>query len=94
MASRDSGSYGNSYREGGFGCAVADVGYTYGIDGEVCTGTNSVPFIFDSSAKHYVGPDSPGSQLLIRVKPDDPGFSVVRQHDLYRLEHGFRIETK
>jgi hypothetical protein len=82
------------YRHSGIGCAVADVSYRYEIDGQVYTGTNSVPFISDGSAKDYVEHYSPKSQLLIRVRPGYPGVSVVRETDLYRVEHGFRLETK
>jgi hypothetical protein len=82
------------YRRGGIGCAVADVSYRYEIDGQVYTGTNSVPFISDGSAKDYVEHYSPKNRLLIRAKAEDLGSSVVREADLYRVEHGFRLETK
>ena len=82
------------YRRGGIGCAVADISYRYEIDGQLYTGTNSVPFISDGSAKDYVEHYGPKSQMLIRVRPGDPGFSVVREADLYRVEHGFGLETK
>jgi hypothetical protein len=82
------------YRRGGIGCAVADISYKYEIDGQVYTGTNSVPFISNGAAKDYVERYSPNNQLLIRVRPEVPGSSVVREVDLYRVEHGFRLETK
>lgn len=84
----------SSYRKGGLGCAVADVGYMYKIDGEVYIGTNSVPFIIDSSAKDYIERYSPKSEMVIRVKPGKPESSLVREDDLYRVEHGFRLQTK
>src|SRR5579864_7632011 len=81
------------YRSG-FGCAVADLSYKYKFDGRAYTGTNSVPFIYDRSAKEYIEHYAPKSQIIIRVKPGDPGLSVVREGDLYRVEHGFRLEIK
>jgi uncharacterized protein DUF3592 len=83
-----------NYRRGGIGCAVADVSYKYEIDGQFYTGTNSVPFISNGSAKDYVAHYSPTNQLLIRVRTEDPASSIVREADLYRVEHGFRLETK
>lgn len=83
-----------SYRAGGIGCAVADIGYRYEIDDQVHIGTNSVPFIFSSSAREYVEHCSPNSQIVIRVKLGSPALSVVREDDLYRLEQGFRLQTK
>ena len=55
---------------------------------------NSVPFISNRSAKEYIEHYSPKSQIIIRVKPGAPKCSVVREADLYRVEHGFRLETK
>ena len=83
-----------NYRQGGIGCAVADVSYKYEIESRAYTGTNSLPFISDRSAKDYVEHYTPGSEIVIRVKPDDLEFSVVRESDLYRVEHGFQFETK
>ena len=83
-----------TYRSGGIGCAVAEVGYIDKIDGQVYTGTNSVPFIFSTAARGYIERYSPKNELLIRVKPDRPESSLVREDDLYRLEHGFQLQTK
>lgn len=85
---------GASYRAGGVGCAVAYIGYKYMINGQVCTGMNSVPLVFTGSAKDDVEHYSPQNERVIRVRPDRPESSLVREHDLYRLEHGFRMQTK
>lgn len=83
-----------SYRTGGIGCAVADVGYMYEIDDQVYTGINSAPFIFDSSARDYAKHYSPKSNLMIRVKPESPLCSVVQDNDQYPVEHGLRLQAK
>ena len=79
---------------GGFGCAVANVTYKYRVDGELYTGTDSNPFVSTDSAKDYLQDHPTGSELLVRVKPGNPESSVVRQDDLYRHAHGYRLATK
>ena len=74
---------------GGFGCVVANVAYEYRLEGELYTGTDAKPFVSDGSAKDYLKSHPQGSELLIRVKPGSPDFSIVRQDDLYRQEHGY-----
>lgn len=81
-------------RPGGFGCAVADVAYKYRADGELYTGTDANPFVYTSSARAYLEDHRPGSELLVRVKPGTPCDSVVRQDDLYRQAHGYRLQTR
>ena len=79
---------------GGFGCAVANIAYKYRFEGEVFTGIDANPFVAGNSAKNYLEYHSPGSELLIRVKPGTADISVVRQDDLYRQAHGYRLATK
>ncbi len=79
---------------GGFGCAVANIAYQYKLNGELYAGTDANPFVSDSSAKDYLENYPTGSELLVRVKPGSPDFSVVRQKDLYLHAHGFRLQTK
>lgn len=67
---------------------------TYSIRGARYMGTNSVPFMNNRGAKDYIEHYAPGSEVVIRVKPGEPGVSLVREADLYRVEHGFRLETK
>jgi hypothetical protein len=84
----------SAYRAGGLGCAVADVAYTYEVNGRAYSAKNSVPFIFDMSARDYVAHYSPNTDLLTRVKPNDPNVSVVRENDMYRLNVGLQLEIK
>jgi hypothetical protein len=85
---------GSAYPGSGFGCAVADVAYTYEINGRTYSVRNSEPFIFNKSAQNYVELHLPNAHLPIRVKPDDPNVSVVRERDMYRLNVGFQLESK
>ena len=85
---------GINLRPGGFGCAVADVAYSYRSDGELYTGTDAVPFVWTSTAENYLEGHPRGSELLVRVSPGDPGVSVVRQKDMYLHAHGFRVEAR
>ena len=81
-------------RAGGFGCAVANIAYKYRVDGELYTGADSSPFVYTSSAKAYLEDHPPGTELVVRVRPNRPSYSVVRQNDLYRNEHGYRLQTR
>lgn len=83
-----------SCRPGGFGCAVADVTYKYRSDGDLYAGTDAIPFVYTSSADSYLEEHPPGSELLVRVRPGSPGYSVVRQDDLYRQAHGYRLQMR
>jgi hypothetical protein len=58
---------------------VAEIHYTYSINGAVYSGAHKKPFIFKSNAELYVEHFSPGTELNVRVKPDDPRVSFVRE---------------
>jgi len=64
-----------------YGCDVAAVYYTYRVDGELYTGTNEKPFISPSSGEEYIGRFAPGTEFSVRVKPQDPTVSIVREGD-------------
>lgn len=81
-------------RGSGFGCAVADMTYNYRYAGELFTGTDANPFVWHSSAERYLEDYPRGSELLVRVRPQNPALSVVRQDDLYRKSHGYRLAAK
>jgi Protein of unknown function (DUF3592) len=85
---------GTSCNPGGFGCAVANITYEYRVNGELYTGADANPFVSTSSAKDYLEDYPTGSELLVRVKPGRPDFSVVRQKDLYLCAHGYQLETR
>lgn len=64
-----------------WGCPVAEIVYLYTIGDETYSGSDSIPFIWRSSAEDYVRRHPEGSTLLVRVKPDDPSISVLRARD-------------
>ena len=61
----------------GLGCRVVQVGYTYRVDGESYAGTSSKPFLFDVSAEDYVKRHPAGTEIRVRVKPEEPARSVM-----------------
>jgi len=64
-----------------WGCPIAEVVYLYKIDDETYSGSESVPFIWRSSAEDYVRRHPQGSVLTVRVKPGDPETSIMRGVD-------------
>ncbi len=64
-----------------YGCDVAEVCYTYRVDGELYTGINEKPFISPSSGEDYVSRFAPGTEFCVRVKPQDLAVSIVREGD-------------
>jgi hypothetical protein len=84
---------GANYRAGGFGCAIVEITYQYRFQGELYTGMNAKPFVWDSSAKEYVERYSAGSDLLVQVRPGSPESSVARDKDEYLHAHGYRLES-
>ena len=65
----------------GYGCDVAEVHYTYRVDGELYTGTNEKPFISHNSGEAYTSRFAPGTEFSVRVKPGNLLVSVVRDGD-------------
>ena len=74
-------------------CLTAELTYKYRINGELYTGTHAEAFLWAGSLKSYLEQCSPGSMIIVRVKPGEPGSSVVRDRDLYFLAHGYRFES-
>ncbi len=64
-----------------YGCDVAEVYYTYRVDGELYTGVNEKPFISHDSGGNYVSNFAPGREFTVRVKPGYPLVSIVREVD-------------
>jgi hypothetical protein len=59
-------------RSTGYGCDVAEVYYTYRVDGELYTGVYKKPFMLQNSAEYYVNNSVPvGADLVVRLKPGD-----------------------
>jgi hypothetical protein len=62
----------------GYGCNVAEVFYTYRVDGELYTGVNEKPFIVHNSGENYVSRFAPGTEFTVRVSAKDAAISPVR----------------
>jgi hypothetical protein len=59
-----------------YGCDVAEVCYTYRVDGELYAGINQKPFILHNSGENYAGRFAAGTAITVRVKPGEPSASV------------------
>src|SRR6266851_4254546 len=66
---------------GGYGCPIAEVVYTYEIDGSIYSGLNEKPFISSDSVEEYATRFTPGSTMVVRLKPGEPEKSIVRDAD-------------
>jgi hypothetical protein len=62
-----------------WGCPIVEVVYLYKVCDETYSGSESIPFIWRSSAEDYVRMHPQGSVLTVRVKPGDPEMSIM--HD-------------
>jgi hypothetical protein len=63
---------------------VAEIVYTYRVDGGFYGGVDEKPFFFESSAKHYAEQFARGDSLVVRVKPGEPEVSIVPDEDQVR----------
>lgn len=66
---------------------VAEIVYTYRIDGGFYGGVDEKPFFLASSAEEYAGQFARGDNLAVRVKPDHPEISTVRDEDIVMPNH-------
>jgi hypothetical protein len=64
-----------------FGCPSVEVVYSYRIDGELYTGLHDEPFLMDDSQEEYIARFSTGRKFMVRVKPNSPEISIVREQD-------------
>ena len=64
-----------------YGCHVAEVYYEYRVDGEIYTGIDERPFLWHDSCESYAGRFSPGTEIVIRLRPGDPSVSYLREVD-------------
>ncbi|MGO8797217.1 MAG: DUF3592 domain-containing protein [Candidatus Sulfotelmatobacter sp.] len=55
--------------------------YSYRFQGELYTGDHEQSFVLGRSLPDYVKRFGKGSRLAVRVKPEDPEVSVVRNED-------------
>jgi hypothetical protein len=63
---------------------VAEIVYTYRLDGGFYGGVDEKPFFLESSAKQYAEQLARGDSLVVRVKPGQPEVSIVRDEDQVR----------
>jgi hypothetical protein len=66
---------------------VAEIVYTYRIDGGFYGGVDEKPFFLGGSAKEYASQFARGDNLVVRVKPDHPEISIVRDEDVVMPNH-------
>jgi hypothetical protein len=66
---------------GVFGCSMAEVIYTYEIEGHIFGGRNEKLFISPNSAEDYVAAFPIGSRVIIRTKPGIPKVSAVLDNE-------------
>ena len=64
-----------------WGGPARDITFAYTWDGKPHTGTLRKVFVFESSAKQYSGSFSRGTDIVIRLKPGEPGVSIMRDED-------------
>jgi hypothetical protein len=70
---------------GGYGGPVAEVIYSYTHQGRYCSGQYKKPFMSSDSAKRFVAGFPKRTQIVVRVKPEDPVMSIVRDDDQPRM---------
>ena len=69
------------------------IAYEFRCDGELLTGMDAKPFLVERSAKGYVERLAPGGEMLVGVKPEAPGSSVVRETDQWPLPKGLPLDN-
>jgi hypothetical protein len=79
------------YRPGGFGCAVADLAYSYSFAGKLYAGTNANPFMWTSSAKDYSDQYAGGDEIIVRLNPEKPESSVMLEQDQWPLPESKKL---
>jgi hypothetical protein len=58
-------------------CNLTEVVYTYRFNGERYSGMNKKPFWFSIHAEIYIRDLPPGTEFIVRVKPNHPEVSIV-----------------
>jgi hypothetical protein len=66
---------------------VAEIVYTYRIDGGFYGGVDEKPFFLATSAEEYAEQFAKGDDLVVRVKPGQPEKSIVRDEDFVKPNH-------
>jgi Protein of unknown function (DUF3592) len=65
----------------GIVCPTVEIVYSYRVQGELYTGFHEESFLLSDTAVDYVDRFGEGRNLVVRVKPDNPEVSVVRERD-------------
>ena len=65
----------------GLGCQHVEIVYSYRVKGELYTGIHTEPFFLADSLTEYIERFAEGRSVVVRVKPDNPEVSVVREDD-------------
>jgi len=65
----------------GLGCPAVEIVYSYRVQGELYTGIHEESFLLTDSVLDYVDRFGEGKNLIVRVKPENPEVSSVREHD-------------
>jgi len=61
---------------------LAEVTYTFRVEGKLYTGMHTMAFLFSrDAAEDYVASFVQGQDLLVRYRSDQPAESVVRDDD-------------
>jgi hypothetical protein len=60
-----------------FGGPYVEILYTYNHEGGYFSGQQRKPFMLRSSAENHVLEFPPGSNIAVRVKPEEPEISVL-----------------
>lgn len=66
-------------KSSGYGGTSVEIVYSYRFQGELYTGLHEEPCFL--SASEYMERFSKGRTFVVRVKPDEPEVSVVREED-------------
>jgi phage tail tube protein FII len=64
-----------------YGCDVAAVYYEYHHNGEIYTGIDEKPFLFQISGKDYLERFPRDTEIVVRLRPEDPSVSFLREGD-------------
>jgi len=64
-----------------FNCPTVHIVYTYQIDEEPYSGTDSKPFLFSNFGENDAQRFKPGETATVRVDPHEPERSVLRRAD-------------
>jgi hypothetical protein len=71
-----------------YGGPVAEIGYPYIHDGSYFYGIHRKPFILRGSAEEYVARFPAGTDIVVRVKPEQPETSIFCDEDQSAVKLG------